>query len=127
MAFYDYIILDSKYYRTTHKTWTPEVITPMLSRGLLNGNLDATYGPASWLMWSGEVIAPATASGSYGTIADLETTLKKKATVGFTDHYGTAYTAVHLIGPFPKRSLSPNWDVSDNPIYVQIKIKAKAA
>lgn len=125
--FHQYIVLDGKQYRTVHKSWVPEVMRPMMSRELLNGNLDATFGASSMLVWEGEIVAPISVDDSdWGTIADLRTTLKKKVAVAFADHYGSTYAVVNLFGPFPERSPSPVWDGTGNTLYVKIKIKAKA-
>lgn len=121
----NYITLDGKRYKTTKKSWTPAIITPMQSRDYINGDLNATFGPTSLLMWDGDLIAPSTAENLYGTIADINKTLAKRETVTFIDHHGTTYANAHLIGPFQKRSFFPNWDVSENPIFVSVRIKAK--
>jgi hypothetical protein len=121
----DYITLDGKRYKTTKKSWTPETVTPMQSKDYLNGDLNATFGATSLLMWEGVIIAPSTAPTLFGSIKDIDKTLVKRETVSFTDHHGTTYANVHLIGPFAKHSLFPNWDVAGNPIYVSITIKAK--
>jgi len=125
-TFFEYVVLDGKRYRAVHKSWTPEINRPMMSRELLNGNLDAAFGSMVMLTWEGELVAPNTVDDSdWGTIDDLHATLATKTTLSFTDHYGNTYTPSVLIGPFPERSLSPNWQ-DEAPIYVQITIKARA-
>jgi len=121
----NYITLDSKKYFTHGKSWHPEPITPQTVRVMLNGNLDVTYGAGSLQIWVGEIEGHVTSPGSgYGTIADLRTSLLKKQTLSFTDHYGTTYT-VAAQGPFAERSLSVKWDGTGNVIFVKTRLIAK--
>jgi hypothetical protein len=59
---------------------------------------------------------------SSGTITDLRATLKKKSVVAFQDHYAQSTYQVHLLGPFPERSLTPKWDDPSNKLYIQVRI-----
>jgi hypothetical protein len=114
-------------YATVQKNWRPEIIVPGTERVLLSGNLDATFGPASFMSWSGEIVAPVTANGAgWGTLATLRTALKKRQLVTFTDHLGTAYSNCYFRGPFTERHLQPVWDAATNICYVKVQILAKA-
>ena len=118
----NYIILDGKRYVTPAKTWQPATYKSGSLRFTLTGTLDATYGAATILEWVGQIEAPATATTPWGAIADLRTSLRKRAGVSFTDHYGTSYT-VHTLGPFPERSVSPRWDGASNKIYINVVMR----
>ncbi len=120
----DYITLDGHRYKTSAKTWHPEPNVPGSARILLNGDLDATFGAASVMMWTGEIIGPVTATDPWGTIADLRTTLAKRQTFTMVDHYGTSYTVVFQ-GPFPERSLTQKWDSPTNEIMVKVRVMGK--
>ncbi len=130
MAFYDYIILDGHWYRTTSKTWHPEEVVPSTSRPMLDGNLDVTFGKVTLVEWNGEIVGPVTADATMhggignGTIEDLRVSLRKRQTLSFTDHYGSAFT-VHAIGPFVERSLGPDWQAHSNVVYVKAKLRGK--
>jgi hypothetical protein len=119
----DYITFDTCRYATT-RVWRPEPNVPVTIRNNLNGTLDATYGSATSLIWVGEIVARVTDTRAYyGTVTDLRASLKKRQTFTFIDHYGTSYT-VAAQGPFPERSLMPDWDNANNRIYVTIRFIA---
>lgn len=122
MTFNAYITLDGCQYVTSAKTWHPEPVVPATERLNLDGTYDVTFGPGTYLVWMGEIGAPPTATGSWGTIADLRTSLAKRQLLSFTDHYGTNHSACLCLGPFKERSLAPNWDASGNMIYVTVRI-----
>jgi len=121
-----YITLDSNKYTTVANNWEESAVTPSTSRMLLNSAHDSTYGPATMLMWSGEIkIDVSENREGWGTIATLKATCQKKQRVTFTDHYGNSYNA-HLKG-YKQRSLSPMWDGASNVMYYTIAIEAKYA
>lgn len=117
----DYIILDSKYYTAPFGEFHPERTKPARIRTTLSGSVDVTYGPAVVQAWEGNIWAPVSASGSYGTIGDLRTTIAKMQSVSYTDHYGNSHT-VHIIGPFRERALTPVWDSIYNKWRVSIRL-----
>lgn len=117
-----YITFDGYRYKATHQNWSPAAEhKPSTVRPTLLGGLDATYGPVTILEWRGEIEAPIVASAPWGTIANLRTSLRKRAGLSFTDHYGQTYT-VHAVGPFGERSLSPKWDSPSNKIYKSVTL-----
>jgi hypothetical protein len=121
----NYITLDSKQYKTNGKNWKPEDIVPSTERILLSGVHDVTFAAATLLVWSGQIEAPVIAAGSWGTITDLRTSLRKRQLLSFTDHYGTAYN-VKATGPFKEDSKSVKWDGNSNVIFVQVRLTATA-
>ena len=123
----DYIILDGLKYRTPARSWAPAEHKPASVKSTLLGEVDATYGSTTTVEWRGEIAAPVTAPGTgWGTIADLRLSLKKRLALSFTDHYGTTRT-VHVLGPFPERSLSAKWDSPSNTIYKTVQITYQEA
>jgi hypothetical protein len=122
----NYISFEGKRYITPAKTWQPTTIKPSNVRPTLLGGMDATYGPATILEWSGLIEAPVTATAPWGAIADLRGSLRKRAGVSFTDHYGYTYT-VHVIGPTPEKSNSPKWDAPSNKIYISVVFRTITA
>jgi len=121
----NYITLDTKKYKCPWKTWFPHDSTvPSEARMMLDGSLDATFGPAVVLTWSGEIIAPNTPEGAgWGTASDLLTSLQKKTTLSFTDHLGTTYTIVSR-GTIKRKSLHANWDAASNEFYFNVNFMA---
>lgn len=118
----DYITLDGKKYRVPSKTWEPSINKPETVRVTLSGALDLTYGPSVFKEWIGSIEAPVTPiDSSWGSVADVRTSLAKKSSVTFVDHYGTSYT-VAVSGPFRERSISPKWDASTNVILFDVRI-----
>ena len=109
----DYIILDGKRYSAAHEQWTPSVDRPMMKRRLLSGKVVVKFGPNVFRSWRGTINVPVTASAPYGTLADFRTTYALLSSVGFTDHYGTSYTVV-IDRTIDERSLSPQWDATEN-------------
>lgn len=120
----DYIILDGLKYTTTHKTWRPALLPTVSSRIILNGSLDATWGPSQYV-FSGEIVAPVTpVTPEHGSINDLRTTLAKTSILNLTDYDGSVYQLV-LVGSSQERSLSSKWDMPKNIIYVTVQLKGK--
>jgi hypothetical protein len=118
----DYISLDGKKYRTTHKQWQPMIDRPVVIKKLLSGSRNVTFGPAMKPIWQGAVRAPVTTSETgFGTIDDLRTTYAKLSTVAFTDHYGTSYTVV-LDRRVNEASFTPKWDGNENKFEVNLTV-----
>jgi hypothetical protein len=132
MPFNKYILIDDNAgtalkFKTTHRTWKPAPEVPSTARQLLDGNLDVTFAASGLVRWQGEIAAPVTPEGAgWGSIADLRALLAKPQTFTFTDHYGALYAGAYFKGPFPQRSLMPDWTAADNVVYVQVTILAKA-
>ena len=125
MAFYNYIILDGKYYATSAKKWQPMEQKPMTARQLVDGSLDVTYGVQSLKMWEGEIVARVTETRpGYGSSCDIEASLRKLQAVAFTDHFGAAYT-VHCQVWRP-RSFSTNWGADSNKMFYEVRLAADA-
>lgn len=119
----NYITLDSKKYYTPFGVWSPPVINkPSTVEITSDGTTDVTYGPASFLSWEGDIEAPVTAPATgFGTVSDLSTSLAKRQTLAFYDHYNTQYS-VHAIGPFHSRSISPKWDSASNVFLITVNL-----
>ena len=118
----DYIILDTHWYTAPFPEFSVDGPTkPGKLRKTLAGDTDVTYGPAVTDAWAGNIWAPVSASGDYGTIVDLRATIAKLESVGFTDHYNVAHT-VHILGPFRQTSLTPVWDSNLNRWKVTLKL-----
>lgn len=111
----------TKKYKTPAKTWQFVTQKPATFRFTLLGAADITYGPGDYSEWQGLIEGAVTPDTGFGTLAELRAILKTKGSVYYQDHYGTAYT-VHLLGPFPERSLHPIWDEASNKIYIQVRI-----
>jgi hypothetical protein len=122
MTFNAYITLDGCQYVTSAKTWHYEPLIPATERLNLDGTHDVTYGPGTYRVWIGEIGAPPTAVGSFGSIVDLRTSLAKRQLLSFTDHYGQNYPACLVLGPFKERPLSPDWNSVGSMIYVSVRI-----
>ena len=119
----EYITFDTCRYATT-RMWRPEPNVPVTIRNNLDGTLDTTFGSATSLIWQGEIVARVNETRPfYGTIETLRASLKKRQTFTFFDHYGISYT-VAAQGPFPERSLMPDWDNFNNRIYVLVRFIA---
>ncbi len=123
MAQVNYITLNGKKYVTPAKSWKPMPVKPASVRYTLTGRMDATYGAAVLLQWDGEIEAAVTPATGYGSVADLDAACALRGTMAFTDHDGNNYT-VHLLGPFPKRSLGNKWDAPGNKVYVTVSIRS---
>ena len=119
----NYITLDSKQYMTNGKTWHMEDFVPSTERILLSGAHDVTFATATVRVWTGQIEAPVSATGSWGTIADLRTSLRKRQLLSFTDHYGSSFN-VKASGPFKEDSKSVKWDGASNSIFVSVKLTA---
>ncbi len=120
----DYIVLDGKKYRTTHKQWQPLIDRPLLIKKLLSGARNVTFGPAMKPMWAGAVRAvAANPETGFGTIDDLRTTYNKLSSLSFTDHYGTFYTVV-LDRRVNEQSFIPKWDSASNHFEVNLTVVA---
>ncbi|HZW04401.1 MAG TPA: hypothetical protein VFF68_10765, partial [Anaerolineaceae bacterium] len=72
MTFRDYITLDGLKFKTPQKAWRPVDNNPSTLRRTLAGDADATFGPAAFFTWEGEIEAPPVASVGWGTYADLK-------------------------------------------------------
>ena len=119
----NYIILDGYWYTAPFPEFNPEGPTkPARLRKTLAGATDVTYGPAVTEAWQGSIWAPVSASGSYGTIANLRTTIAKMQAVTYTDHYGVNQGTVHILGPFRQRPQTPVWDSSLNKWKVTLRL-----
>jgi hypothetical protein len=117
----NYIILDTKQYMTVFGEWQPLINKPSSVRYLWNGNTDVTYGPGLPQEWRGMVRVPVTASGSWGSISNMRTTLMKKQSVSFTDHYEETYS-VHIIGEITEDSFTPGWDNATNVFHIPVRL-----
>ena len=115
----NYITLDSKYYKTPVSSWVPSIIKPMTTRDAWDGSTDTTYGPSVHHEWQGLIRASVSPATGYGSITDLRTTISKKSSVTFIDHYGVTYS-VDLSGPFKEHSFTNVWDASSNSIDISI-------
>jgi hypothetical protein len=74
----NYIEIDSKRYKTMFGDWAPFLAKPGTLRYTLDGNLDATYGPAAPKGWMGMIFAPITTEGAqWGSYDDLIASLSK--------------------------------------------------
>jgi hypothetical protein len=125
----NYIYLDGKQYKTNGKSWHPEDVVPSTERILLSGSHDVTFAAASILVWAGQIEAPTSATGNWGTIGNLRTSLRKRQLLQFRDHYydTTAITYnVKASGPFKEDSKSVKWDGASNVIFVNVKLTATA-
>ena len=117
-----YIEIDEKKYKTPQKRWAPATVhKPSTVRPTLVGDIDVTYGSVNILEWKGEVEAPVQAPEGWGTISTLRESLYKRLAIAFKDHYEEEYT-VHAIGPFPERSMTPDWAGASNVMYVSITL-----
>ena len=119
-----YITLDSLKYSTTQQRWVPTTLKPGSVRFTIEGTIDGTYGPDVFYVWQGEIRAPASAGAGWGTISDLRTTLAKRQSLTFIDHWGTSHP-VHIVGEMPERFLTPDWASSLG--FVQVRIIGTAA
>lgn len=133
MAFYDYIILDGYRYKALAKNWKPMTIRPATVRLTLLGDMEGTFGSNALMKYEGflSVVhgesAPGAADGTlYGNIYTLRETLTKKTSLTMTDHNGTAFSEVVLIGPFDEQMLTNIWNSADNKYFVRVEIMAKA-
>lgn len=118
----DYITLDGNKYATLQRSWRPTQPKGSTARVTLNGGLDVTYGALTVQQWNGEIVGDVTSRGAgWGTIATLRTTLAKRTSLGFTDHYGNSYT-VHQIGGYQEAPFSPGWDNAESVIYVAVQL-----
>lgn len=123
----NYITFDGKKYMTVHRKWTPAPYRPRNIRQTSAGNLDATFGPAVFYVWKGEIIAPVTpADASWGTPSDLRASMLKDQILVMIDHYGTTYN-VAVTGGGDENSHSPMWDAASNRINFSIELKGAAA
>lgn len=120
----NYITLDGKKYYTPFGGWSPAMINkPSTVELTSDGSIDVTYGPASFYSWEGEIEGPVTSPGTgWGTVSDLKTTIAKRQTVKFYDHYGVTEYDVHIIGPFSERSYSPKWDSASNIMIITVSL-----
>jgi len=119
----NYINLDGKRYLTPHKRFNAMPAKLSTVRKTLAGATDVTFGPAIFTEWQGVIEAPITPiSGSYGTIADLRTSLAKTVSVGLTDHYATSYTVYIVGGPYTEESFTSMWDGASNVFYVPVRL-----
>ncbi len=123
----NYITLDGLKYHTSAKSWKPDQNVPATVRLMMDGSLDATFGVKSLMIWNGEIEGPVTPEGEgWGTIDDLRTTLLKRTTLSFQDHYAlTTYTVVAQ-GPYAERSLGNKWDEVENVIYKTVRLVTTA-
>lgn len=120
----NYVTLDSKKYTILLRSWRPVSVTGKTIRPTLNDTLDITFGPTTFYDFSGEIVAPVTARGTgWGTISDLRTTLAKKQTLTFVDHYGTSRTIVVMDGE--ESSRSAQLDSGTNSFYVKVRMVGK--
>ena len=120
----DYIVLDGKKYRTTHKQWQPAIDRPVVIKKLLSGARNVTFGPAMKPVWQGAVRAvAANPDTGFGTIDDLRTTYYKLSSLAFQDHYGAAYTVV-LDRRVNEASFTPKWDAASNIFEVVLAVVA---
>jgi len=129
MPFTDHIIIydgtDTKWYKTSSKTWKYRPDNPSTARVLQNGDIDITYGNANLKQWDGQIIAPYTSpGGSWGTISTLRTQLDRKVAYDFTDHYGQTYYDCAIQGSFDEDSIMPDWEADDNEILIRIRVIA---
>lgn len=117
----NYITLNGKRYKTNSDTWTPPTQQrPVQVKKLWSGKNDVTFGPASIVEWSGDVIAPVVPDGpEYGSVVDLRTAYSLLQPLSFIDHYGVSYTVV-LAGSIAERSKTPVWDGASNSFLVPI-------
>jgi hypothetical protein len=51
----NYIELDGHKYVTPFGKWVPVIDKPSTARITLDGDLDVTYGPATWKKWQGMI------------------------------------------------------------------------
>jgi hypothetical protein len=122
-----YITLDGKKYKTPQKSWTPTELKPATVRVTLLGAMDATYAPATILVWQGEIEVPfQTSESGFGTISDLETSFRKRQLLSFQDHFAVATYQADVSGQMVKRSNTPKWDGTSNKFFVVVTIKAIA-
>ncbi len=120
----DYITLDGKKYRTTHKQWQPIIDRPVVIKKLLSGTRNVTFGPAMKPIWQGAVRAVASSPETgFGDIDDLRTTYEKLESISFTDHYGNNYTVV-LDRRVNEASFTPKWDAPSNKFEVNLTVVA---
>lgn len=118
----NYITLDDLDYKTKASDWTPVTVKPAMARTLLSSEVDVSYGPGVFKEYRGVIIAPVSdPGGTWGTIADLRTSLEKRQGLNFTDHYGNEGVA-HVFGEIPEQSLSPMWDQGANEFYVSVRV-----
>lgn len=118
----DYVTLDSFRYAAPFGQFTPKRMIPHRLRYTLSGTVDATFGPASPLVWEGKLKVPVTPLDSdWGDLDDFRATVAKKAVLDFEDHYGDVYT-VYVLGPFDEVSKLPVWDAVDNVFYISVRI-----
>jgi hypothetical protein len=118
----NYIILDGKKYKCPWKAWQPEPVVPSSARLILDGSGHVVFGPTDLKIWTGELEAPVTPEdATWGDPDDLRTSLRKRNTLSFTDHFDVTYT-VKAQGPFKERSLSPVWDGESNVIFISMSL-----
>jgi hypothetical protein len=127
----NYITLDTYKYKTLQRAWVPSRNTPSTSRVTLLGDLDITFGHVTLLTYQGELVGPVSVAdtskypgGGWGTITELRASLGKKQALAFTDHEGLTMN-VHARGPYPERNLLPDWDNTNNLVYVMVTLVGK--
>jgi hypothetical protein len=125
MTLYNYIWLDGKRYKTNANNWSPEGMSPGDVRLLANGQLDSTYAPATYRIWTGEIIADNTPEQAplgyeWGTPANLRASLSKRTALEFTDNFGDNYT-VH-VRQWKERYLGPKWDEPTGHVYMNVTL-----
>lgn len=117
-----YVTLDGKQYKAVFDQYNQGRIKPARARKTLAGATDVTYGPATTVVWSGELMVPVTPSGSsWGSAADLRTTYDKMENVTFVDHYGNSHT-VAMLGELEEQSLLPVLDSNLNRFIFKINL-----
>ena len=117
----NYITLDGFRYHTAAENWVPLEDRPQVIRRLLSGSSNVTFGPATFTMWKGTIMADVTPQALFGSIEDLRTTYKKRQSLSFADHYGDAFTVV-IDRSVDPRSLAPNWEQTDNTFKVNVTL-----
>jgi len=126
MAFNSYVTLDGKKYKTLQRSWQEMPSVPKTGRLLLSGDVDVTFAANPIMEWEGELAAAVSPATGYGSPADLYTTLEKTTALSFTDHRGTAYSNCYVEAT-KMRSLLPDWEDTNNIIYIFVKILAKGS
>jgi hypothetical protein len=119
----DYITLDGKRYKARFPDFDRLRRKPSRERMTLGGDVDVTYGPAVWILWEGSLIVEVSPGDSvnYGSCDELDATFDKTEAVGYTDHFGTVYTA-HVVGVLQRQSLTPVHDGATNRFVYRVRI-----
>ena len=119
----EYIKLDGYKYRTSSKTWKPQIMFMSTSQVLFNGDLDTTFSSETLYLFSGEIVVHNNElDATYGTLELLKATLLKTAHIDLQDHYGNLYEVIAM-GDIPERGFSPNWDSLNTNMYVTVQLE----